>query len=254
MSRVFGRDGDGQAARIDPTSVADFFAGRAARIDELGPTRAVIYQDKHPDLAERRDAAERDALLPKLQLDGTQRLLDLGCGTGRWVNSVAGLVSAYHGIDLTPGLIDFARAEYGTMRNVRFSVGSVDDFSLQGIAESQGFDRVLAAGVLIYLNDDQLERALTCMRRSLSGEAPRLVLREPVAQDQRLTIVEHYSEDLDAVYNAVYRTRDELVRAISSSFTPHGLEVVDHGYLFADDSLNNRHETRQEWFVVGPAT
>lgn len=247
MTRIFG-PGEGQA--IDPAAVARFFDRRAERIDELGPTRAVIYQDRHPDLAERRDAAERSALLPILRLDGRQRLLDLGCGTGRWVESVAGSVSAYHGVDLTPGLIDFARERFHELGNVKFSVASVADFSLSSIGEMAGFDRVLAAGVLIYLNDDQLLDALTCIRKA-SDDGARILFREPVAQSERLSIIEHFSEDLDATYNAIYRTRAELLSSYEEAFAPVGLKVLDSGYVFADTDLNNRAETAQEWFIVG---
>jgi hypothetical protein len=72
-----------------------------------------------------------------------------------------------------------------------------------------------------------------------------------VAQEERLTIAEHFSEDLDAVYNAIYRTRDELLSAFGEAWAGTGLHIRDHGPLFEDDSLNNRRETRQEWFVAG---
>jgi SAM-dependent methyltransferase len=254
MTRVYGTGDDETAPTIDPDAVADFFDRRAERIAELGPTRAVIYQDRHPDLAERRDAAEREALLPLLGLDGRQRVLDVGCGTGRWVPSISGISRAYHGLDLTPGLVEFARDEFAVLDNVRFTVSSVDDFSLESLGETAGFDRVLSAGVLIYLNDDQLARSLRCIIACVTGPHPRLLFREPVAQGERLTIAEHFSEDLDAVYNAIYRTRGELLDALAEETRASGLVVLEHGFLFEDDSLNNRRDTRQEWFLVGRPT
>jgi SAM-dependent methyltransferase len=251
VTRTFGLGPDGKPRRIDPAAVAQFFDQRAARIRELGPTRAVIYQDRHPDLAERRDRAEKDVLLPKLGLDGRQRVLDVGCGTGRWVDEIAGRAAAYHGIDLTPGLVEFAREAYRDRSNVVFSVASAEDFSLETLHETRGFDRILSAGVMIYLNDDGVERALGCMHEALAGDAPRVLIREPIAQVERLSIIEHFSDDLDATYNAIYRTRAELVEVISDVFGDFGLGLVDHGYVFADDDLNNRAETRQEWFVIG---
>jgi SAM-dependent methyltransferase len=83
----------------------EFFEERARRVEHLGPLRAVIYQDKHPDLAERRDEAEKEKLLPILKLAPSLRLLDVGCGTGRWADTVVPLVAAYHGIDISPGLV-----------------------------------------------------------------------------------------------------------------------------------------------------
>lgn len=250
MSRVTGSGPDDVAPRIDAEEVARFFRGRAERIGELGPTRAVIYQDKHSDLAERRDIAERTALLPLLDLHGTERLLDVGCGTGRWTRTVASLVASYHGVDLTEELIDYARTSHHDLGNVRFSVASVTDLDLVSLGESRPFDRVLCAGVLIYLNDDDLERALRAIRDCIAPETGRLLLREPVAQTDRLTLVEHFSTELDTTYNAIYRTRDELIDAVGQAFEEVGFTISETGNVFENDELNNRTETRQEWFVV----
>jgi cyclopropane fatty-acyl-phospholipid synthase-like methyltransferase len=247
MSRVYGTP-DGRPPRIDQRKVSTFFEERAARIPELGPTRAVIYQDKHPDLAERRDQHERSLLTPKLGLTGGQRLLDVGCGTGRWTRTLRGRVARYHGIDFAPGLIEHARHEHGDPPQVVFSVADVSDFSLSQIDVDAPFDRVLVSGVFIYLNDDALDRALMCLDQVMTADAL-LLLREPVAQDLRLSLVDHHSEDLDADYHAIYRTREELLRASAAAFGASRRALVDHGYVYEDANLNNRRETRQEWFL-----
>jgi SAM-dependent methyltransferase len=251
MSRVYGTP-DGGPARIDKRKVSNFFDERAARIGELGPTRAVIYQDHHPDLAERRDQHERSTLTPKLGLTGSQRLLDIGCGTGRWTQTLRGSVSHYHGIDFAPGLIEYARNAYGDPPHTVFSVADVSDFTLKQLKEDQAFDRVLVSGVFIYLNDDALEQALSCLVRAMTQDA-RLLLREPVAQDQRLTLSDHHSVELDADYHAVYRTREELMSAASGAFRKRNFALIDHGYVYDDAAMNNRRETRQEWFVFEAA-
>lgn len=51
---------------IDRAAIAEFFDRRAQKFDQLGLLRTIIYQDKHEDLAERRDAAEKQLLAPKL--------------------------------------------------------------------------------------------------------------------------------------------------------------------------------------------
>ena len=236
---------------ITERSVAAFFEERVERIQAVGPTRAVIYQDNHPDLAERRDEAERARLAPLLALDGSQRLLDVGCGTGRWVETLRPRVRDYHGIDLTEGLIAYARKRFVTWSNVRFSVTQADDFTLESLGEPAPFDRVLSAGLLIYLNDDAMERALRCMRAATGEGGSLLLFREPVAQGERLTIQDHFSEDLNASYNAIYRTRDELLDVFDRVFRQAGLRVVDQGKVFDEPELSNRAETQQEWFLVG---
>jgi cyclopropane fatty-acyl-phospholipid synthase-like methyltransferase len=249
MSRIFSDQKNANPPRIDRTKVGDFFVERARRIEQVGPVRAVIYQDKHADLAERRDAAEKACLLPLLHLNGSQRVLDVGCGTGRWADSLLGQCSAYHGLDFCGDLVDYAKARFGMDSTCRFSVASVDDFSLASLGERQPFDRALCAGVLIYLNDDELLRALRCVADALAP-AGRAVFREPVAQGQRLTIKDHFSEELEQDYHAIYRTEDEIRSFVAQAMGSQGCRLTDCGDVYADTNLNNRAETRQRWFAV----
>jgi SAM-dependent methyltransferase len=251
MSRIHGTSGDGNSTRLDESKVSRFFDRRAERIPELGPTRAVIYQDHDPDLAERRDAHERAHLTPLLRLTGAERLLDVGCGTGRWTTTLGPLVSHYHGFDFAEGLVAHARAEHADPPHVVFSVADVADFDLERLGEQMPFDRVLVSGVFIYLNDDALLRALHSLDGATSPDGF-ILLREPVAQVERLTLVDHHSEDLDAEYHAIYRTASELFAGTDEVFAPRGRVLVDRGFVYDDPSLNNRAETRQEWFLFGP--
>ena len=58
MAKIFSRIEENKKPHINKQSIVKFFLERARKIDTVGPVRAVIYQDKHPDLAEKRDAAE----------------------------------------------------------------------------------------------------------------------------------------------------------------------------------------------------
>jgi hypothetical protein len=89
------------------------------------------------------------------------------------------------------------------------------------------------------------------MRDCFAAEGGRILLREPVAQDERLTILDHYSDELEEEYNAIYRTRDDLLEHVATVFADANVEVLDQGYVFDDPDLNNRAETRQEWFLLG---
>jgi SAM-dependent methyltransferase len=249
MSRISTRPDDPDKPRIDRDEVASFFERRSEKIGTLGPVRAVIYQDKHPDLAERRDAAEKERIGPLLALDGTQRLLDVGCGTGRWADVVAPRVAHYHGIDISEGLVAFARDAFRACGHCRFSVAPVDAFSLASLREDASFDRILCAGVLIYLNDDDVTNALRCLEAA-SASTSRIVLREPIGVSERLTIKDHFSTDLDQTYNAIYRTQAELEAMMKPVLFDRGFRLADSGDVFASDGLNNRAETRQRWMLL----
>jgi SAM-dependent methyltransferase len=249
MARIQSPPDDPATPRIDPVAVAAFFDGRARKIDQVGPLRAVIYQDRHPDLAERRDLAEKQCLLPRLALDGQQRLLDIGCGTGRWAGELLHSVAHYHGVDISTGLVDFARHAYAAYPHCRFSVASAVGITLGRLDEREPFDRILCAGVLIYLNDDDLTACISAIG-TLAAPTCRILMREPMAIEQRLTIQDHFSTDLQQIYNAIYRTEGELSRLLLTVLRPLGFSITAAGDVFLDDALNNRAETRQRWLLL----
>lgn len=249
MARITTPTDDTNKPRIDRDEVIRFFKERAQKIDTLGSLRAVIYQDKHPDLAEKRNKAEKKRLFPLLDLDGTQRLLDIGCGTGRWATDLEAHCSHYHGLDFSEDLILHARDRFVRHKNIRFTVSSAESYSMDTLDETTPFDRILCCGVLIYLNDEEVLEAFACMA---NAAAPRckIVLREPMAIGQRLTIKQHYSDELEQNYNAIYRTQSDLESAFLATLAKHGFTIVGSGDVYLDAQLNNRAETIQRWIVM----
>lgn len=248
MTRIFSSVDEESKPRIDKDSVAKFFQERAQKVDSVGPTRAVIYQDKHPDLAEKRDKAEKALLLPLLRLHDGQRVLDVGCGTGRWTAELVRNSVYYHGIDFSAELVRHAGESHTSNPNIRFSVASAESYSLLGLGESQPFDRILCCGVMIYLNDEDVAKAYRCMA-SAAARKCRIVMREPVGISQRLTIREHFSDELDQSYNAIYRTQGELEECMGDTLFASGFRIVGQGDVYKAE-LNNRSETVQRWLAL----
>lgn len=248
MTRIFSSAEENSKPRIDKDSVAKFFRERAQKAESVGPIRAVIYQDKHPDLAEKRDAAEKSRLLPLLGAERALRVLDVGCGTGRWTTALTERCTHYHGIDFSADLVEHARASHPETANLRFSVAPAEDFSLSKISESLPFDRILCCGVMIYLNDEDVAAAYRCMG-SVAAQKCRIVLREPVGISARLTIKEHFSDELEQSYNAIYRTQQELESLMAETLFVSGFRIVEQGDVYGAE-LNNRAETIQRWIVL----
>jgi SAM-dependent methyltransferase len=77
-----------------------------------------------------------------------RRVLDLGCGIGRFAAALAPRVASVTGIDLSPAMIDLARARCAGFRNVRLLVGSGRGFPEVGDA---GTDLLLAVDSFPYI-------------------------------------------------------------------------------------------------------
>ena len=103
-------------------------------------------------------------------------------------------------------------------------------------------------GLFIYLNDDELLRTVRGYV-SVADRHCRILFREPVGLGARLTIKEHFSEEMEQNYNAIYRTEEELVAIIESELSPEGFKLIGSGDVY-EDKLNNRSDTRQKWLLV----
>ena len=246
MVRIISKHDIANTPRIDRQSIAIFFKQRAEKILELGHIQAVIYQDKNPELAQLRDAAEKAKILPMLQLHGNETLLDMGCGTGRWSDVVIPLCKNYVGVDFSQDLIEIAAKRFGEVEHVRFICMPAESVSSTSLVER--FHLILSCGLFIYLNDDELVNAIRGYAQ-VADRNCKILIREPVSSNDRLTIKEHYSDDMDQIYNAIYRTENELMSIFHSELRPEAFQLTGSGDVY-EDALNNRRDTKQKWFLL----
>lgn len=245
MSRITSKVGV-KAPRIERKSIEKFFSERAAKADQLGHVQAVIYQDKNPDLAKQRDLAEKSKLLPLLNLSGKESVLDVGCGTGRWADAIAPNCASYLGTDFSPDLIEIANRRFESMPHMQFACLPAEKVSFDTIGKR--FDLIISMGLFIYLNDDELVQTLRGYA-SVSKDLCKLLIREPMGVESRLTILEHFSEDMEQVYNAIYRTDAELLAMVAEELFPVGFRLLDSGDVY-EETLNNRSDTKQKWLLL----
>lgn len=104
-------------------------------------------------------------------------------------------------------------------------------------------------GLLIYLNDTDMVSTLEQIQK-VCEENTIICIREPIAINERLTLKDFFSEELKDNYNAIYRTREELMESINKIFVSSGFEIKEQGFLFEDTALNNRKETTQYYYIL----
>lgn len=237
----------GKKVDIDYSKTRAFFDSREEKYNEEHPYVTTMYQDAHPHLTDERNRAEVEKILPLLELGPTSRILDLGCGIGRWADAIQCSVEGYLGVDFSKGFIEIAQK-----RNLKsafeFVQMSVCDFGEYFRAHGlQPFNRLIAAGILIYLNDSDV-KALFRLFPEILGPDAIVYMREPVGIQERLTLKDFFSEELNHDYHTIYRMAEEY-RSMLEEAAPD-FEVLQAGFLFDHPLLNNRRETSQYYYLI----
>jgi cyclopropane fatty-acyl-phospholipid synthase-like methyltransferase len=225
---------------INYADTLEFFEARGRQARPDAPQTATMYQDR--ELAERRDACEKETVLPLLSLRGGEKVLDLGCGYGRWAQVLAGTVGSYLGIDFSAELLRLA--EKAAPTGCVFQRSAAQDVTPSSLVVKPPFDLFICAGILIYLNDADVARL---SRAIASMAAPRatVYLREPMGVAGRLTLDRFPSAELKQDYSAIYRTPAECHELFGEPLRAAGFKLSVERPLYPPE-LCNRKETEQQ--------
>lgn len=219
----------------------EFFRIRTAACDAR-KLSATMYQTD--EIASMRDKAEKELIIPLLNLHRDDTVLDIGCGNGRWAQTAAGRVRRYTGIDFSADLVRAARE---SIRFADFYVMAAHEFRRDQFPD-QAFSLIILSGILAYLNDRDVKRLLVEIA-AVACPAARIYLREPMGVKVRLTLDRFWSDELAARYSAVYRTRDEYAALLSEQLLPAGFRVAHEGFPF-ERRLQNRTDTEQYFIIL----
>ena len=97
----------------------------------------------------------------------------------------------------------------------------------------------------MYINDDELAECYRQIRR-ISNPETIIYFEESVGVDQRLTLNQIWSENLNSNYSAIYRTREEYLKMILDNMGD--ICILDEGYLTALDKAEQSETSH--WFIL----
>jgi cyclopropane fatty-acyl-phospholipid synthase-like methyltransferase len=237
----------GRRVDLDYEATRAFFDARAERVEGPCAWTATMYHDGAPALAEARDRCEKEFVLPLLSLQRDTRVLDVGCGLGRWAVAIAPLVASYTGIDFSDGLLVQGRAICAQIPGAEKAVFERCDARDVGRLDGP-FDRIVLAGILQYLNDDDARRCLDGVA-SLAAPDAVVYVREPMRTRARLTFDRYWSDDLETDYSTIYRTVSEYEDMLAATLGPVGLRMQLMGDLYPPE-LEHPLETRQRLMLL----
>ncbi len=158
------------------TFFPDYWEQRARRFAGSGAGLGAVCSFGMPAFYNRAiDLCQRLALRRWLKVRSGTRVLDVGCGVGRWSRLLASRGASVTGIDLSPTMIDEARRR-ATGSQIR---GSCNFFvrDLATLEAGEKFDLVLSVTVLQHIIDpDALREALQRMAAHLDRAGVMIIL------------------------------------------------------------------------------
>lgn len=241
-----------QKVDIDITTVHNFFDNRVNK-KLFHRYNLVNYQDDHPELALQRDKAEKAKILPYIKPDSSSRILDIGCGVGRWGDELVQQLSdgIYVGVDYSQNLIDVAKKaalDDNSSNKRKYYVGSFQQIKnvLQTNGETDLFDIIIVNGVMVYINDCDVYNCINSITDLIKPNG-RIYIKESVGVDSRYTLKDIYSNELTSNYSAIYRSIKEYRELFTNCFSAY--KLVSEGETFAENGLNNRKETTSYYWI-----
>jgi SAM-dependent methyltransferase len=182
---------------------------------QQSPTRAVLLAPVSEEEALFLDRLEKNQLLPWMNLTPGMRVLDLGCGTGRWTRTFAKQRAKVVALDVSPGFLaqtKRALEEDDTAEQVTLFLANISLGKLPPEVEGR-FDLIFIGGVLQYVEDEAVRSLFQELTARLTPNG-KLLVREGV-RSQR---TKEETRVLGGTpYSVIYRAPDEYPRFFAQS-------------------------------------
>ena len=242
MNRIYGK-----RHNISLQKIKTFFDNQIANNKGM---YAANLQNDNPALPKMRDVNEKQTIIPLLQIKDGDKILDLGCGTGRWAENCRLKDNIYLGVDYSLEAINFAKKHFIKDENITFKNANVIEFIKFSKQQGYKYDCCLISALLMYINDSEVIEMLDNMQYLLNSNA-RVYIKETVSiVDKRITLNNFYSHELHSNYNAIYRTELEYLEILKQTILKNGDIYLKNSAELLTCELKNRKETTQHYYLL----
>lgn len=218
--------------------VLDFWKARALKNTSKKVKNSANLEDD-PELSKLKIKLENKKVsqyIMKTDLSG--HALDLGSGFGYWSLEISKYYDSVTGVDFCKEMTDRAIEVLQDSQNkkIKFICSEAQNF----LETEKKFNFVFISGLLIYLNNIALKKLINNINSYTSKDAY-IVLRDGTAVDSEYEIKNRFSENLQADYSALYRTRQSYIE----NFREGGFKLLKDENMFDEGNILNKFkETR----------
>ena len=190
---------------IDTKGVQNFYEQRAKNEKSL---KAVLLNELLPsNAAVIRNKTEFENLKRYLG-DRQYNVLDIGCGMGRWAENLQDkYIISYDGIDFSQNFIENAKTKFKDDKRIAFYQMSATKLDKKQLKDK--YDLIIITGVCMYINDEDLSLLFVSIDELLKDGGILYIQESVSVLDERLTLKDFYSNELQCNYSAIYRTINE---------------------------------------------
>lgn len=223
---------------INKDKVLDFWKARALKDSSEDVKNSANLEDDL-ELSKLKIELENkkvEQFLLKTNLKG--HALDLGSGFGYWSREISRYYDSVTGVDFCKEMI--SRASESLLDNPNKKVKFVCSEAQNFLEYQKKFTFIFISGLLIYLNDGDLERLIANIN-SYTEKGAYVILRDGTGQKYQHEIKNKFSKNLQAHYSAIYRTRQSYIEV----FKKGGFSLCEDEDMFEKGHvLNKFQETR----------
>lgn len=228
---------------IDNNSTKEFWENRANNINNL--QTVLLGSDKTGIEQNTRNEHEKLIVESVVKQIHNPRILDIGCGIGRWAENLINQFDSYTGVDFSEGFIDYASKKFSDNENIKFYNNSI--LNLDKEILDSNFNFIICTGVLMYVNDTNLSKFFKTLKQMTNTcNIQNIYIQESISiMDNRLTLNQFESKDLKTNYNAIYRTKQEY----EEYFKTNKFDIIKTDLLL-DNKSGAREETNAQYWIL----